>query len=182
MTIHWDLWANLEHVDPLTVTKEIYLQMRDNVLLELCKKYGPGVKIQYSVYFSERPGRKKIQTPEGTKYNPVTLNLPLLTVCYIRPGAEAPIDAEVTAVGLTYCNSKDNPNVWYGKAVSLKRAMRAIKGRGIMHHNNFIDPQNDVAALLKKLGADVVCKSFFMPSPTYCIVDRAESVEKDAVA
>jgi hypothetical protein len=151
--MRWDLWNSLEYVHPSAVTKQVYESFVETVLPSVMKKHGD-VRL-YNSFVREKVRRVN-------KYRKmVESNIPRLSVCYLRTKTG-------TAVGLTYCNSHDNPNTWFGRALALKRAVRALKGRNkyrphvVRTGNNLIRDETEFSALLLKYECLVSTKSFLV--------------------
>jgi hypothetical protein len=159
-----DLWLNLEHEDAHLFGKEEFLYLMFTVQGGLSKRYGL-IEPEFAFYRKEEVQRH----PDPMKSSSQTVNVPRLTVCYIRT-------EDGTSTGIAYCSKPDNPNKWYGRALAFKRAVQILLGRDI-YDEIYIRQGTDLDLFLKSLGINMMRKSVYAFNKNYVLVPKTAESE-----
>ncbi len=164
-----NIWVSLEHMTPNEFTKEDYTWFLFLVRESLRKKHGD-IEPEFAFLRKEetvisKKGDLRIENP---------VKIPRLTVCHLRPSDPSP-NAGTTAVGFAFCNSNDNPNKFFGKALALKRAVKALVGREDCQEN-FIRHDTSFEGFLREIGLSTNVKSSLVYDPEWSITRHLKKV------
>lgn len=159
-----DLWFDLEHMNPQDFMKDTYTYFCKLVRQGLRKRHGE-ITPSYAFFRTE-----EVVFPKKDSEMCLVVQVPRLTVCYLRPVEPSP-ETGRTAVGFAYCNSVDNPNKWFGRALAFKRAITALVGRED-NQENFIREYTELAYFLDLIGCPSNVKASVIYSSDFKVTDR----------